>query len=268
MYSLLDADRHTRRTTRPVTLSTAIQRSADRLHERLKAMVAAYHLRPGERINEVELARRFGVSRTPLREALNRLASEGFLLATANRGYHVRPLDAAQVLRLYEYRAVLEAGALRLSAERAPPEALEALRDFAQRSRDEPEDDAQALRLLSLDEEFHERLAALSGNEELVRALRGLNERIRFVRWIDMQNRRGGTQGEHLEILRLLAGGEGEAAEALLRRHIGRRLDQITEVIKAGYAEIYTGNALAAHVMGAEGTAPAGPLPLAGEAGG
>ena len=102
MYSLLDADRHTLRTAWPVTLSTAIQRSADRLHERLKAMVAAYHLRPGERINEVELARRFGVSRTPLREALNRLASEGFLLATANRGYHVRPLDAAQVLRLYE----------------------------------------------------------------------------------------------------------------------------------------------------------------------
>lgn len=101
-----------------------------------------------------------------------------------------------------------------------------------------------------------------------MRALRGLNERIRFVRWIDMQNRRGGTQGEHLEILRLLAGGEGEAAEALLRRHIGRRLDQITEVIKAGYAEIYTGNALAAHVMGAEGMARAGPLPLAEEAGG
>ena len=142
MYSLLDADRHTLRTAWPVTLSTAIQRSADRLHERLKAMVAAYHLRPGERINEVELARRFGVSRTPLREALNRLASEGFLLATANRGYHVRPLDAAQVLRLYEYRAVLEAGALRLSAERATPEALGALRDFARRSRDEPEDDA------------------------------------------------------------------------------------------------------------------------------
>ena len=59
-----------------------------------------------------------------------------------------------------------------------------------------------------------------------------------------------------------------ELAEALLRRHIGRRLDQITEVIKAGYAEIYTGNALAAHVMGAEGMARAGPLPLAEEAGG
>ena len=242
------------------------------LHEevvaRLREKLIDGVMPPGSRVPERDLCAEFGVSRTPLREALNRLASDGFLLATANRGYHVRPLDAEQVLRLYEYRVVLEVGALRLSAERATPEALEALRDFARRSRDEPEDDAQALRLLSLDEEFHERLAALSGNGELVRALRGLNERIRFVRWIDMQNRRGGTQGEHLEILRLLAGGEGEAAEALLRRHIGRRLDQITEVIKAGYAEIYTGNALAAHVMGAEGMARAGPLPLAEEAGG
>jgi DNA-binding GntR family transcriptional regulator len=236
----------------------SVQRSTDRLYERVKAMVTAYRLRPGERINEVELARQFGVSRTPLREALNRLASEGFLSATANRGYHIRPLDPHGVLILYEYRAVVEVGALRLSCERASDEALAELEAFAARSRDEPDGDVQALRVLALDEEFHERLAVLSGNDEFLRSIRSINDRIRFVRWIDMQNRRAGTQSEHMAIVRHLRMRDANTAAALLRRHITRRLDQIVEVIKAGYAEIYTDNALAAHVVG-ESMGPTAP---------
>lgn len=223
-------------------------RSADRVYEQVKAMAVTYRLRPGERINEVELARRFGVSRTPLREALNRLSAEGFLTAVINRGYSVRPLDPKRVLTLYEYRAMLETGSLRLACERATDADLAALSAFAERSRDEPDDDVQALRLLSLDEAFHERLARLSDNEEMLRSLRSLNERIRFIRWIDMRKgRRSGTQDEHLRIVRHLRARDPDAAAALMQAHIGRRLDQIVEMIRAGFAEIYTDNALAAH---------------------
>lgn len=213
-------------------------------------MAGTYRLPPERRINEVELARKLGVSRTPLREALGRLASEGFLVATMNKGYHVKALDPARILSLYEFRATVEVGCLQLVCERASDEELKELRAFALRSRDEPGEDVQAVRLLSLDEEFHERLATLSGNEEFVGALRLINERVRFVRWIDMQNRRSGTQDEHLAIVAHLQERAGTAAAALMRQHIHRRLDQITEVIRAGYAEIYTGNALAAHVLG------------------
>jgi DNA-binding GntR family transcriptional regulator len=227
-----------------------VTRSSDRIYELLKAMVGTYRLPPERRINEVELARALGVSRTPLREALSRLASEGFLAATMNKGYHVLALDPARVLSLYEFRATVEVGCLQLACERASEDALRELRAFAVRSRDEPVDDVQAVRLLSLDEEFHERLAALSGNEEFLRAIRLVNERIRFVRWMDMQNRRAGTQDEHLAIIGHLLARDGAGAAALMRGHIHRRLDQITEVIRAGYAEIYTGNALALHVLG------------------
>lgn len=225
-------------------------RSADRVYEQVKAMVCTYRLSPGERINEVDLARRLGVSRTPLREALNRLASEGFLVATLNKGYRLKTLAPADVLHLYEFRATVEVGSLALVCERASDAALRELEAFALQSRDAPDEDAQALRLLRLDEQFHERLAALSGNDEFIRAIRGINERVRFLRWIDMQDRRTGTQSEHLAIIRHLISRDGAAAGALMRRHINRRLDQITEVIRIGYGEIYTGNALAAHVLG------------------
>ncbi len=225
-------------------------RSADRVYEQVKAMAVAYRLRPSERINEVELARQLGVSRTPLREALNRLAAEGFLVATVNRGYTMMPLDPQRVLTLYEYRAILEVGALRLACERASDAELAELHSFAQHSRDEIDDDAHALRVLSLDEQFHESIARLSGNDEMVRALRSLNERIRFVRWIDMQGRRSGTQAEHLRIMEHLRRREADAAATLMQAHIARRLDQIRDMIRTGFAEIYTGNAMAAQAMG------------------
>ena len=227
-------------------------RSADRVYEQVKAMAVSFRLRPDERVNEVELARRLGVSRTPLREALNRLAAEGFLVASANRGYTVRALDPARVLTLYEYRAMLETGALRLACERAADAAIDDLAAFVRRSRAEPDADGHSLHLLALDEQFHERLAALSGNEEMVRSLRALNERVRFIRWIDMrEGRRSTTQDEHGRIVGHLRRRDAAAATALMQEHIARRLDQITEIIRAGFAEIYTGNALAAQAVGA-----------------
>lgn len=241
---------HFCRHANPKKPAPRLTRSSDRIYDQLKAMAGTYRLPPGQRVNEVELARQLETSRTPLREALSRLASEGFLVATMNKGYHVPALDPGRVLSLYEFRATVETGCLQLVCERASDGALKELRAFALCSRDEPDEDARAVRLLQLDELFHERLATLSGNEEFKHAIRRINERIRFVRWIDMQNRRAGTQEEHLAIVDHLLVRDGAAAAALMRGHIHRRLDQITEVVRAGYAEIYTDNALALHLLG------------------
>ena len=78
-------------------MDAAPTRSADRIYDQVKAMACTYRLSPGARVNEVELARKLGVSRTPLREALSRLAAEGFFSATMNKGYSVRALDAAHL---------------------------------------------------------------------------------------------------------------------------------------------------------------------------
>ncbi|MBO1110380.1 GntR family transcriptional regulator [Bordetella petrii] len=215
------------------------------VYDRIKAMATTFRLRPGERVNELELARQLGVSRTPVREALNRIAAEGFLVATHHRGYTVRALDAQQLMALYEYRATVELGVVRLVCARASDQALAELARYVEGSRDEVETDAQALRLLSRDEAFHEHLAALAGNPEFLRSVRSLNERIRFPRWIDLKARRSQTRNDHPDIVRALQARDVATVQALMSQHIDKHLDHVVELARAGFAEIYMGNALA-----------------------
>ncbi|WP_191579010.1 MULTISPECIES: GntR family transcriptional regulator [Achromobacter] len=223
----------------PVARAARTSAGQAELYGAVKAMAVRFEFKPGERINEVELARRLHVSRTPLREVLNQLMVEGFLTRAVNRGFIARLLDAKQIHSLYEYRAVLEAGIVRAACERATDDELASLRAFVERSRDEP-DDSDAARLLELDEAFHLALARYSRNEEFVRALESVNARIHFVRWIDMQQgRRSHTQGEHLRIVDALQKRDIEALPGLISAHIGRRLDQITDVIRTGFSTIY-----------------------------
>src|SRR3546814_20748850 len=89
-------------------------------------MAVSYLFKPGERINEGALARRLGVSRTPLREALNRLNTEGLLNALPGKGFFCRDLDVREIFSLYEMRKVIEAGSARLAVVRARDAAIDA----------------------------------------------------------------------------------------------------------------------------------------------
>ncbi|MCD0503412.1 GntR family transcriptional regulator [Bordetella petrii] len=228
-----------------VATETPAAATPSHVYDRIKAMATTFRLRPGDRVNELELARQLGVSRTPVREALNRIAAEGFLVATPNRGYTVRALDARQLMALYEYRATVELGVVRLVCARASDEALASLARFVEGSRDEVATDAQALGLLWRDEAFHERLASLADNPEFLRSVRSINERIRFPRWIDLKARRNQTHNDHPDLVRALQARDVSGAEALMAQHIEKHLDQVIELTRAGYAEIYMGNALA-----------------------
>lgn len=209
------------------------------LYDKVKAMAVRFEFKPGERLNELDLARRLQVSRTPLREVLNQLMVEGFLKRAVNRGFIARPLDAQQVHALYEYRVVLETGIARIACERASDEELDALYAYAERSLQLPED-ADAERRLQLDEAFHLSLARVSGNEEFVRSLAGVYDRIHFVRWVELQRGpRSHAQSEHLQIVQGLQRRDTDAVVKLLTCHIGRRLDQIVDVIRSGFSTIY-----------------------------
>lgn len=233
----------------PAATASKQRGSAERVYEAIKSMAVTYQIRPGERINEIELAQRLAVSRTPVREALHRLATEGFLTSTPAKGFSCRPLDAKQVHQLYELRCGLEVSMVKFACERATAEELQGLAAFARNSRDEV-GDVRALRFLRLDEEFHERLAALAHNEEFLRSLRNINSRIHFVRWIDMQQgRRRHTQEEHIAIVDAICARDAGRAAALLHNHISRRLDQIVDVIKAGFGEIYTRDAVSSPTL-------------------
>jgi DNA-binding GntR family transcriptional regulator len=221
---------------------TQRQGLTDRVYENIKALVSTFRVPPGAKLSESELAAEFGVSRTPVREALNRLLKEGFLTFAPNRGFHCRLLDAREIFDLYEVRLMLETNAVRLAAERARNGDLNELEEILRQSSAVPEDgpvDTQ----LDLDEEFHEGVAQLSGNKELTRMLVNINARIRFTRLIDMiEGRRSRTQAEHRRVLQALQRRDAARGIEVMQRHIARRLDQIVVAIGKGYARMHMNN--------------------------
>lgn len=184
----------------------------------------------GERLTEPKLSARFGVSRTPVREALGLLCADGLLRREEYGFSPVRP-SIPKILDLYELRLTIELGALRrvadnpgLAHDRA---ALLRLRGEWTALRDDPP--AQEPGFVVRDEGFHEALCAAAGNAELARALASANSRIRHVRMFDfMANARVETTiAEHLEILGAVLDGDLELAQRLLRAHIGESLDVV-----------------------------------------
>ncbi|MCB2103049.1 MAG: GntR family transcriptional regulator [Rhodobacterales bacterium] len=211
--------------------------SVDRLYEAVREMAVAFDLKPGERVNEVDLARRLGASRTPLREALNRLAAEGFLTFQPGRGFSCRAFTPREVFELYQLREVLETAAVRLACAQATDAELDEIETFLDQTG--PGSDGRPVELLvTLDERFHAAIATLARNAELARVLDNVNARIRFVRWIDM-TKRAKTQAEHRAILAALRDRDADRAADLTARHIAKRQDQITQAIREGYARIY-----------------------------
>ena len=222
--------------SKAATGRTRPARGAEETYERLKSMAITFVIRPGQRVNEVELSRALKVSRTPLREALNRLMVEGFLTRAPNKGFTGRLLDAKQIFDLYELRRALEASMVRIACERATDEELAELERFVKGSIDRREK-TNAASLLALDEEFHERVSRLTRNHEMAHLLKAINARIHYVRWLDMQKHH--TQQDHLRIVRALKARDAVKAAGLVDGHISRRLDQIVDVIRMGFAEIY-----------------------------
>ena len=210
----------------------------DRVHNELRDMAVTFRFLPGERLNEAILAKELGVSRTPLREALNRLATEGFLTFSANHGFFRKPLDVKEVFDLYEFRMQLEISAVKMAVDRATEEQLADIEKFATESaREVPTRTTDDL--VTLDEQFHEMLMSLTGNVEMLNSLRNVNARIQFVRWLDMTGRRSETQSQHKEIVRALRKRDRVECERLIIDHISHRLDQIIEKVERSYGRIF-----------------------------
>ena len=227
----------------PETPRAAARRPADsvlRAYAAIRAEVVDFRLKPGERVNEFQLARQLGLSRTPVREALNRLASEGFLVLTPNRGFFFRPLDIEALVQFYEVRSVLERGAFLLACERATDADIAELARFWSDAklvylRDDPDEK------LDLDEGFHLRLAALSGNPEFGRRLAGINARIRFARRTEIARgpRHAIMVDDHGKIVAALERREAAIGGAILSEHIALSIEDARAVLRDVLGEQY-----------------------------
>jgi DNA-binding GntR family transcriptional regulator len=215
---------------------TTIRRPADsvlRAYAAIRAQVVDFRLRPGERVNEFQLARHLGLSRTPVREALNRLASEGFLELTPNRGFFFRPLDIEALVHFYEVRSVLERGSFMLACERATEAGIEDVANFWTEAklayrRDDPDEK------LDLDEGFHLRLATLSGNPEFGRQLAAINARIRFARRTEIARgpRHAIMVDDHGKLVTALGRRQAAVGSAILAEHIALSIEDARAVLQ------------------------------------
>lgn len=231
----------------PVSSKTV--RSADsveKVYEAVKALAIDYHFKPGERINEVELAARLGVSRTPVREALNRLAQDGFMSFVPNRGFYSRDITPEGVHDLYEMRAIVEQAAFRLACQRASEEEIEqtaAIWEESCRTLPDPETISDWTKVAEDDEAFHLAIARITRNSRLYETLESLNSLIRFFRRIDLEtpSRRNNAYDEHIGIIDALRQRDIERGAALMEKHVSLSADHAIAVTKEGLARIYFG---------------------------
>ncbi len=193
---------------------------ADLAYERIRNLVLGDELAPGERLGQVELAGRFGISRTPVREALRRLAGEGLVDFHSNRGFRVADLGLDAVLRRLEVRAILEPGIARLAAGRRTGQEIKQLRGAI--SREERARSGIASHDASRD--FHVTLARASGNEELLRVFESLwlvevGRRL-LARRSAVSDWQSDDIEEHREIATAVAEGRAGDAERLMAKHV------------------------------------------------
>ncbi|AIZ32390.1 GntR family transcriptional regulator [Pseudomonas parafulva] len=218
---------------------------SEHVFRRIQAAIVKGDIAPGSKISEPELARTYGISRGPLREAIHRLEGQRLLVRIPHVGARVVSLNPAELVELYEIRESLEGMACRLAAERMSVEQIDELR----RVLDTHERDAAFQAGLGYyqqegDFDFHYRIIQGSGNQTLVKMLCG--ELYQLVRMYRIQfsatpNRPRHAFAEHHRILDAIAERDGELAELLMRRHIAASKRNIER-----------------HYQGADNTSPRG----------
>ena len=193
---------------------------AEQAYAQIKQMIFDFALMPGDRFSEPDLAKQVQVSRTPLRQALQRLAREGFLLVFPKLGWQVAPLDFDVIDELYDLRVLIECHAAQRLASVENRETLQPLVDFWMVDADQRLADAAAVG--AMDERFHGQLVESSGNREMARVHQELTDRIRIVRRLDFTKaaRVTVTYDEHTRILRAILRRRSDEAQRLLRAHI------------------------------------------------
>jgi DNA-binding GntR family transcriptional regulator len=194
----------------------------DQVHAALRVQILSGELPRGARLPQETLAAELGVSRTPLREALRRLAGEGLVVLQPNHGATVADLDFGDMRDAWTARLVIEPAAARVAAGRSPAADLEPMRDAIARQRAQPDPAGS----LDANREFHLALVDASGNPHLRHFAELLwVARISVAIYTAQAAQAEGSTGwasEHEAIADAVAAGDGELAELLTHEHIRR----------------------------------------------
>ncbi len=186
---------------------------------------------PGFRLSDKEISQELGISRSPVREALNRLTAQGIVEARTNRGFRVRIFSPKEVEDSYILRERLETLSVRLATGRLNESMRHTLKSLVE-SYPELIESENLFAYSDADERFHELIAIYSDNSALHETLKNLQSKIRLFRRLDNFRRtsHAGTYKEHLQILEKMTAGDVEEAVRLMSAHV---LGSLQLVMKA-----------------------------------
>lgn len=187
------------------------------VYERLEAMIVDGVLAPGQHLVEQELAERLGVSRNPIREALQALERSGWVDLRPRYGAFVHTPSAQEANDFFHVRSVLEAEAARLAAGHADDASLAELAELVDDAARTPETDARSL--ADLNTRFHRRIAALAGNHVLAEMLSAFEKRLRWYFKPVAMVSGDRSWDQHASLMKAFAAGDARHAEALMRDH-------------------------------------------------
>lgn len=197
------------------------RRRAEQIASELEEMILNGEFSEGERLDEVRLAERFGVSRTPLREAFQRLSQTSLIELIPRRGTFVKQPGPLELVEMFEAMAELEAICARLAATRISEEALQELHDCNERclSAIESEDPD---RYYDENEKFHLLIYQQCGNSYVEQGALRLHRRLKPYRRLQLRvrGRMKQSMAEHEAILEALTAGDPEKAASTTRNHV------------------------------------------------
>ncbi|GIF56160.1 GntR family transcriptional regulator [Asanoa iriomotensis] len=195
--------------------------SSDAVYGTLREAILSKALTPGPQLAEEDLARVFGVSRTPIREAILRLETERLVERSSGRRVAVARISPAEILEIYDVRVALDGVAAELATQRATPPDIAQLRWINEKMIASGQaGDYAGVSALSLD--FHDWIAKASGNGFLLSQIRVVHDRVRRFERTTLQHpgRLGSAAEEHERLLDAIASGDVDRATSLARAHM------------------------------------------------
>ena len=202
----------------------------DLVFNNLKDTIISGFFRPGESLSEREIAKKLGVSRTPVREAFQRLEKEGIVVYTPNKGVTIPTFSIKQLKDIYNVREHMEGLSARLLAENQNKYVLELMRENVKIAAKENNIKQQAV----INGEFHQLMASSSENPYLIHIFQTLQSKINLIRSTSLsyQDRLKTNNIEHIQICDAIESENGDLAEHVARSHIRNSMKSAISMIE------------------------------------
>ena len=206
----------------------------------LRKAILRGELKPGERLMEIQLANKLGVSRTPIREAIRKLELEGLVLMIPRKGAEVAQITEKNMQDVLEVRKALEELSVQLACERITPEQVEEMKMAAEDFRQVLKS-GDVTKIAEADVKFHDIIFAATNNQRLITLLNNLREQMyRFrVEYLKQKECYPQLLEEHDKLIALISGGEVEEACELMGCHIDNQASTVSDVIRRDQVEYH-----------------------------